>query len=399
MAVRRVLICSTAYLPLIGGAEIAVKEVTDRLTDYQFDLITARFRRNLPREETIGRVKVYRVGLGYSFDKFLLPWWGLIIARRLRREQHYLLIWSIMASYGGILGALIKRWLAAGTMPLVLTLQEGDEESYLQRYALGYQWLYRLLIRPWYHSCFTAADGITAISNYLVGRAAREVNRTIPLKLIPNAVNTILFRRRADAKAVATLRRLIGKRLGDIIIISASRLVAKNGLSDLIGALQYLPLNYKLLLLGEGPLRADLERQAAPYGLGQRVFFFGQIDQTALPIYFAVAEVFVRPSLSEGFGNVFIEAMAASLPTIGTPVGGITDFLINEETGWLAPPGNARELARIIRQVTDPNYRPTVNRIVTTAFGRVMDHYDWEKIVPLYRQFFKLITHHDQQKN
>ena len=61
---KRILIYSTAYYPFVGGAEVAIKEITDRLTDYQFDLITTQMDMKLPRTEKIGNVSVYRVGLG-----------------------------------------------------------------------------------------------------------------------------------------------------------------------------------------------------------------------------------------------------------------------------------------------------------------------------------------------
>jgi len=61
---KRVLIFSTAYLPLIGGAEVAIREITDRATDFEFDLVCARLKPGLPSVEKIGRVTVYRVGFG-----------------------------------------------------------------------------------------------------------------------------------------------------------------------------------------------------------------------------------------------------------------------------------------------------------------------------------------------
>ena len=62
---RRILIFSTAYYPFVGGAEVAVKEITDRLVgSFDFDLITARFEKKLPPVEKVGNVTVYRIGSG-----------------------------------------------------------------------------------------------------------------------------------------------------------------------------------------------------------------------------------------------------------------------------------------------------------------------------------------------
>jgi hypothetical protein len=76
--VRNILIFSTAYYPFVGGAEVAVKEITDRLSGgFEFDLITAKMDPKLPSVEKVGPVTVYRMGKGRPmFDKLLLPFRG-----------------------------------------------------------------------------------------------------------------------------------------------------------------------------------------------------------------------------------------------------------------------------------------------------------------------------------
>ena len=76
---KRILIFSTAYFPLIGGAEIAVKEITDRLPEYEFVLITAKIDPMLSSHERLGNVDYYRVGKGNPLDKY-----RLIFLRELR---------------------------------------------------------------------------------------------------------------------------------------------------------------------------------------------------------------------------------------------------------------------------------------------------------------------------
>jgi len=75
---KKILIFSTAYFPFVGGAEVAVKEITDRVENIKFDMITARMDRKLPRIERIGNIEVHRVGIGCkTIDKFLLLFFGL----------------------------------------------------------------------------------------------------------------------------------------------------------------------------------------------------------------------------------------------------------------------------------------------------------------------------------
>ena len=69
----RILILSSAYLPLIGGSELAIKNITDRLPDFDFDLVTGRLDRNSPSFERMSNVNVYRVGSPVALANFLVP--------------------------------------------------------------------------------------------------------------------------------------------------------------------------------------------------------------------------------------------------------------------------------------------------------------------------------------
>ena len=77
---KHVVIFATTYFPLVGGAEVAMKEVTDRLPGWQFDLVCARIKSGLSSTEKIGNVTVHRVGFGHPIDKYLLPLLGTIRA-------------------------------------------------------------------------------------------------------------------------------------------------------------------------------------------------------------------------------------------------------------------------------------------------------------------------------
>ena len=82
---KKIIIFSTAYFPLVGGAEVAIKEITDRINDYDFVMVTAKIQAGLPEHERVGRVDVYRCGLGKPVDKYLLPFLGAFKAYRLAK--------------------------------------------------------------------------------------------------------------------------------------------------------------------------------------------------------------------------------------------------------------------------------------------------------------------------
>src|SRR4051812_1794708 len=97
---QKILIFSTAYYPLVGGAEVAIKEITDRLEEFEFDLITAKLQKNLPYFEKVGRVNVYRLGSGRPvFDKLLLPFRGAVLALKHHQSQNYILQWGMMVTF------------------------------------------------------------------------------------------------------------------------------------------------------------------------------------------------------------------------------------------------------------------------------------------------------------
>ena len=86
---KRILIFSVAYHPFVGGAEIAVKEITDRIPDIEFDMITLNLSGTEPREEKKGNVMIYRIGGPGRFHKLLFPFTAFFAARRLERANPY----------------------------------------------------------------------------------------------------------------------------------------------------------------------------------------------------------------------------------------------------------------------------------------------------------------------
>ena len=86
---QKVLIFSLTYLPFIGGAEVALKEITDRLVDFEFHLITAKISHDLSDEETLGAIHIRRVGSGHKLDKYLYPLRAYFLAKKLQKQESY----------------------------------------------------------------------------------------------------------------------------------------------------------------------------------------------------------------------------------------------------------------------------------------------------------------------
>lgn len=105
---RRVLVFATTYLPDVGSAEEALRDLAGSMPETRFDIVTTRFAWGRAAQEEYGNVTVYRVGFGFRLDKYLLPLLGLLKGMSLARRERYVFVWSVMASYAGLAGALYR---------------------------------------------------------------------------------------------------------------------------------------------------------------------------------------------------------------------------------------------------------------------------------------------------
>lgn len=152
----------------------------------------------------------------------------------------------------------------------------------------------------------------------------------------------------------------------DFVIIVVASLAPHKGHRVLIDATKDLVQKFKklrLLIVGDGPLRNELESYVSDLKLSEHIFFIGQ-KQNVFP-YLKIADVFVLPSIKrEGFGIALIEAMAMGIPVIGSKLGGIPEIIDNQGNGILFPPGDFVALAGSIKKMI-------VNKKLRDRFGAV----------------------------
>lgn len=376
---KNILIFSLVYYPnFVGGAEVAVKEITDRIPKEEVSFFMVAMRTDRKRVEQIGNITVHRVGpylLGvplvgkvlFQISKYFFPFQSYIVAKRLERQIGFDSVWAIMANYAGFGALFFKQKYPQ--VRFILTLQEGDPISYIKRRVA--------LVYPLWKRIFTQADTIQAISNYLADFGKSMGFAGVPV-VVPNAVDVSNFVKDFDSIELANLKYELEIKDDQKVIITTSRLVKKNGVVDIIEALKYLPENFVFLVLGNGPLEKSLKLKVESSKLGNRVKFLGYVPHSEMPKYLKISDFFVRPSLSEGLGNSFLEAMATSLPVIATPVGGIPDFLKDGDTGYFCEVGKPKTIADAIMKFE--NNLEQKNSIVENAKSMVVEKYDWNMI-------------------
>ena len=392
--VKRILIFSLAYLPKhVGGAEIAIKEKTDRMRDMDFHMITNHFDSTLPKVEKIGNVLVHRIGIAkrnptmanlrrfpLHLNKFIFQFLAALKAISLHRQYHYDAIWAMMAHSCGIPAALFK--LLHPEVPFVLELQEGDPPEYIER-KMRFLW-------PLFSRAFTSADAVSVISTFL-GRWAKHRGFKGDPVLIPNAVDTKHFSQEYPAMIINEIKDQLGKKMGDVFLITTSRLVRKNAIDDVVRTVPLLPENVHFIILGTGPDEVMLRKLVTDLKIEHRVQFLGHIGHDDLPKYLKACDIFIRPSRSEGMGNSFLEAMAAGLPVIATQEGGIADFFFDEKsnpdklvTGWAVDKDSPKQIAEAVHDIM--NRPEKVRAVVATAREMVIEKYDWDIVAKAMRE-------------
>ncbi|HVB81199.1 MAG TPA: glycosyltransferase family 4 protein [Candidatus Binataceae bacterium] len=225
-------------------------------------------------------------------------------------------------------------------------------------------WLKRTLM-------FRALDRLVAgfLAIGTLNRRYYEENSIVPARVfdLPYCVDNQYFASRAAAATPQreALRARLGLEPGRPVILYASKLQARKRAGDLLAAFERLsrlvPRPY-LVVIGDGEERATLEARAAP--LGGDVRFLGFLNQSELPAYFDLCDVFVLPSVQEPWGLIVNEVMNAGRAVVASDqVGCAPDLVKDGVNGFVYPAGDAAALADALRRVL-------TDRATVAAMGR-----------------------------
>lgn len=198
------------------------------------------------------------------------------------------------------------------------------------------------------------------------------------LRVIANGVPAARVPRRNSADPLV-LRQGLGLTPRGPVAACIGALVPEKGVSTAIEAASRLP-GLQLLIIGDGPQRAELERQAHRVAPGQVVFAGSLRDPVAA---IAVADVVILPSLGgDSLPAVLIEAGMAELPTVATDIPGIAQIVIDGVTGCLVPPGSPGSIADAIERLISD--LPYAQRLGRAAREHCLRHFAMEVVAPLW---------------
>ena len=374
---KRVLIFSLAYYPShVSGAEIAIKEITDRLGGKMaFILITHRFTPSAPPIERIGQVLVYRVGWGPSYlSKILFVPFAAHMALQIHKKERFDALWAVMTY---MLFPLVLARMFGVRVPYILTLQDGDPyEKVFER------WFIRPLA-PVLDFGMRHATVVQTISNHLAQWPRMRGYKGV-VEVIPNGASDESSRIYSP-KEIAALKTQLGKKEGDVYLLSIGRLVHQKAIDDVIRALALLPQQVHLIIVGMGPNKEALEQLARERGVEHRVRFVGRLERDETAKYRSVCDIFVLPSRSEGQGISLVSSMAAGLPIIATQEGGIVDFLFDAKrnpekptTGWAVDVNSPEQIAAAVEDILA--HPEQVRTVIENARTLAREKYNWDNI-------------------
>jgi len=229
------------------------------------------------------------------------------------------------------------------------------------------------------------SDAVTAVSRYLADETSRIFGQD-EVAVIPNFINASQYWRRPNEGLRASLAH------GDEpILMHVSNFRPIKRIEDCIHAFARVRERYRarLVMCGDGPAREGAERLARNYGLTGDVLFIGQVPNIA--DYLSVADVLLLPSETESFGLAALEALACEVPVIATRVGGLTDLVLDGETGFLFDVGDIGAMAeRAIELLADPDKRRRMG-----ARGRewAVQQYNTERVIPQYIELYQRVLH------
>jgi glycosyltransferase involved in cell wall biosynthesis len=282
--------------------------------------------------------------------------YGFVMPLRYRRELRGCGVLRVFQITGVIPALIAKRRF--GT-PFVTT------------YGFWYSELARSRASRWFHKRvetmgIRAADAVIVTTPELAAHVVGRVGDT-KVHLIPNGVDTALFRPTirvpGDSRRILYVGRLSPEKNLDVLIAAAAKLVGRFGL--------------RLTFVGDGPLRDRLETSART--LGVPLDFVPFVDHRRLPGFFAQADAFVLPSLTEGHPKVLLEAMSCGMPCLASNVVANRSILGGGEAGILFDPKDPGTLAEALERLF--TQQTLARELGERARARVIEHYDLKSLV------------------
>ncbi len=345
------------YPPVCGGIEIAINRIVEGTRDDCDDVAVLICNRIAKTEVVeVEGTPVYKIG---TWGRFLSAPFSPTFPIWLKRMEFDILHYHI-PNPTAVLSHLMVR-------PKGKVIVHYHSDIVRQKRWLG-------VYNPFRHKFMRMAERVIVTSpNYLNTSEFLQPHRD-KCAIVPFGVSMNRF---AHTPEVQSSADVIRRRYGNDVILFVGILRYYKGLHGLIKAMEHV--DGKLLIVGDGPLMAELMEFAEHLPHSERILFVGQVE-SVVPYYYA-SDIFCLPSIyrSEAFGLVLAEAAACGLPLVTTDLGtGTTYINQHQQTGLVVPPNNETQLAESLNKLLhDPTLRKQYGQ---AAKQRILDHFTHEEM-------------------
>ena len=228
------------------------------------------------------------------------------------------------------------------------------------------------------------SDGVTAVSRFLKEKTITNYLCEADIEVIPNFVDTNLFKPSANGEFKKTIAPK-----GEKILVHTSNFRQVKRVPDTIRIFEKVQkeIPSKLILIGDGPDRSECERLSRQLDLCEKVKFLGKQD--GLVEILSSSDIFLIPSQSESFGLAALEAMACGLPVVSSSVGGLPELVRHNETGFIAEIGDVDRMAKYTLELLSNEKK--YNLFSENSRQRAVNKFDTSKVVPLYEEYYEQI--------
>lgn len=362
----RILILVHYFLPRwLAGTELATYHIAKGLAKLGHDIhIITSLDKGLPNEEYMDGFLIHRIKLieGPRFLRLIFYWISILFIVKsidpcIIHVQGLPLAPAAFCSrllFGKryIIWCRSSNWYKESTDSLQEKVYNIVSSKILYKLSMNYAEYVLALTRSM----------STEINKYNIG------NKVL---VIPNGIDIDVF----DSVCVRSQ-----KFNNNFIVLWVGRFRTEKGIEYLIRAMLFLVgriKNIRLLLIGEGPMELKLKELTKKLNLDEFIVFIGKVPNEKIPEYMLYSDVFVLPSITEGFPLVLLEAMASGLPIIASRVDGIPEIIQDGKNGFLVEPANPNAIAQSILKIyTDCQLKNEISSY-NKEFAK---NFSWENI-------------------
>ncbi|WP_248924943.1 glycosyltransferase family 4 protein [Paenibacillus hamazuiensis] len=356
-----------------GGVSSMVPYILDRFNKRGWSMelfsLPKRVRQKGTEEVAFSTFDWQRYAGNPVVDKYIQTYKDYVWWTKLRLHKTYDLIHAHHP-----IAALVMKQLFPDT-PVIMTIHSSYERELILNGKIKENGPEHAFLTSIYRELEDRLDQLITVSNSFKHYLSDYIQEPERVGVIPNGFDEKRFRPVPHENKIPQL-------------ITVCRLVPAKGLDILLQACAELKQrghSFVLHLIGDGPIRQELEDMAMDLNIYEEIIFYGYMlhPEDFMPFF----DVFVLPSRAEAFGSVFAEAALCGLTVIGTQVGGIPEQIEHGKNGLLVPVDDVQALAGALEKVIiDPQYRYNLARV---AWDKAKNTYSLSRVIQQLRAVYR----------